>query len=212
MQQAGDFASFVVEAGEDPLPQTGTEAGIDLGLTHFAVLSDGRKVANPRFLRRAERKLGKAQKALSRKVRGSSNRAKARIKVARVHARVADARRDWLHKESTRIIRGSQIVAQEPVQLGVPPLVSLVVGVQDLPARTPGEHVAKGWTSARSARPTLSAGPARRRSAGPPWLAWAVVVGVELGVLDDPDDPPHAVSSSTSEPSPRQLLPTRSCA
>jgi putative transposase len=107
------FASFVVEAGDDPLPQTGTEAGIDLGLTHFAVLSDGRKVANPRFLRRAERKLGKAQKALSRKVRGSSNRAKARIKVARVHARVADARRDWLHKESTRIIRDNQAVYVE---------------------------------------------------------------------------------------------------
>ena len=107
------FASFVVEAGDDPLPQTGTEAGIDLGLTHFAVLSDGRKVANPRFLRRAGRKLGKAQKALSRKVRGSSNRAKARIKVARAHARVANARRDWLHKESTRIIRDSQAVYVE---------------------------------------------------------------------------------------------------
>ena len=102
-----------MEAGDDPLPQTDTEAGIDLGLTHFAVLSDGRKVADPRFLRRAERKLGKAQKALSRKVRGSSNRAKARIKVARVHARVADARRDWLHKESTRIIRDNQAVYVE---------------------------------------------------------------------------------------------------
>jgi putative transposase len=55
------FASFVVEAGEDPLPASGSEVGIDLGLTHFAVLSDGRKVSNPRFLRRAERKLRKAQ-------------------------------------------------------------------------------------------------------------------------------------------------------
>ena len=107
------FASFVVEAGEDPLPEAGTEAGIDLGLTHFAVLSDGRKVANPRFLRRAERKLRKAQRALSRKVTGSSNRAKARIQVARVHARVADTRRDWLHKESTRVIRDSQAVYVE---------------------------------------------------------------------------------------------------
>jgi putative transposase len=107
------FASFVVQAGDDRLPRVGTEVGIDLGLTHFAVLSDGRKVANPRFLRRAERKLGKAQKALSRKVGGSSNRAKARIKVARVHARVADARRDWLHKQSTRIIRDNQAVYVE---------------------------------------------------------------------------------------------------
>ena len=104
------FASFVVQAVEDPLPDAGTQTGIDLGLTHFAVLSDGRKVSNPRFLRRAERKLRKAQQALSRTAKGSSNRAKARIKVARVHARVADTRRDWLHKESTRIIRDSQAV------------------------------------------------------------------------------------------------------
>jgi len=107
------FASFVVEAGDDPLPAVGAEVGIDLGLTHFAVLSDGRKVANPRFLRRAERKLRKAQQALSRKARGSSNRDKARVRVARVHARVADTRRDWLHKESTRIIRESQAVYME---------------------------------------------------------------------------------------------------
>jgi len=107
------FASFVVETGGDPLPEVGAEAGIDLGLTHFAVLSDGRKVANPRFLRRAARQLRKAQKALSRKEKGSSNRAKARVRVARVHARVADARRDWLHKESTRIIRETQAVYVE---------------------------------------------------------------------------------------------------
>ncbi len=107
------FASFVVEAGDDPLPEVGTEVGIDLGLAHFAVLSDGRKVTNPRFLRRAERKLRVAQKALSRKAKGSSNRDKARVRVARVHARVADARRDWLHKESSRIIRDSQAVYVE---------------------------------------------------------------------------------------------------
>jgi putative transposase len=107
------FASFVVDTGDDPLPETSTEIGIDLGLTHFAVLSDGRKVANPRFLRRAERKLRTAQKALSRKEKGSSNRAKARVKVARVHARVTDTRRDWLHKESTKIIRENQAVYVE---------------------------------------------------------------------------------------------------
>ena len=94
-------------------PSAGAEAGIDLGLTHFAVLSNGRKVANPRFLRRAERKLRKAQKALSRKARGSANRGKARVRVARVHARVADTRRDWLHKESTRVIRENQAVYVE---------------------------------------------------------------------------------------------------
>ncbi len=107
------FASFVVDTGTGPLPEVGAEVGIDLGLTHFAVLSDGRKVANPRFLRRTERKLRKAQKALSRKARGSSNRARARVKVARIHARVADTRRDWLHKESTAIIGETQAVYVE---------------------------------------------------------------------------------------------------
>jgi transposase len=107
------FASFVVQAAGQPLPPCGTETGIDLGLTHFAVLSDGRKVANPRFLRRAERRLRTAQHALSRKAKASRNRDKARIKAARVHARVADARRDWLHKESSRIIRDSQAVYVE---------------------------------------------------------------------------------------------------
>jgi putative transposase len=107
------FASFVVDVGDDPLPVTGTEVGIDLGLAHFAVLSDGRKVASPRFLRRAERKLRRAQQDLSRKQKGSSNRNKARVTVARVYARVADSRRDWLHKESTRIIRDNQAVYVE---------------------------------------------------------------------------------------------------
>lgn len=82
-------------------------------MTTFAVLSDGRKLENPRFTRRAARRLAKAQRALSRCQRGSKNRAKARVRVARCHARVADARRDWLHQESTRIIRDAQAVFVE---------------------------------------------------------------------------------------------------
>ena len=107
------FASFVVEAAGEPLPQTAGEIGIDLGLTHFAVLSDGRKIGNRRFLRRAERRLRKAQQALSRKAKGSNNRAKAVVKVARAHARVADARRDFAHQLSTRIVRENQAVMVE---------------------------------------------------------------------------------------------------
>ena len=107
------FASFVVETSPEPLPEVAAETGIDLGLTHFAVLSDGRKVTSPKFLRRAERKLRKAQKALSRKAKGGRNRSKARARVARVHAKVADSRRDWLHKESTRIVRENQAVYVE---------------------------------------------------------------------------------------------------
>ena len=107
------FASFVVQAAAEPLAPAGTVVGIDLGLTHFAVLSDGRKVASPRFLRRAEKKLRRAQQALSRKQKGSQNRDKARIKVARAHARAADARRNFHHQLSTALIRDNQAVAVE---------------------------------------------------------------------------------------------------
>lgn len=108
------FASFVVLTDPDEvLPQATNEVGIDLGLTHFAVLSDGRKVTSPKFLRRAERKLRKAQQSFSRKQKGSNNQRKARLKVARLHARVADARRDHHHKLSTQIIRENQAVYVE---------------------------------------------------------------------------------------------------
>ncbi len=107
------FASFVVEPGTGTLPATEPVIGIDLGLTHFAVLSDGRKIASPRFLRRAEKKLRRAQRSLSRKQEGSQNRDKARVKVARAHARVADARREFHHQLSTALIRDNQAVAVE---------------------------------------------------------------------------------------------------
>lgn len=108
------FASFVVETEPDEtLPGTDAVVGIDLGLTHFAILSDGTKIESPRFLRRAEKKLKREQCRLSRKVKGSSNRAKARIKVARAHALVADARREFHHQLSTQIIRDNQAVAVE---------------------------------------------------------------------------------------------------
>jgi putative transposase len=107
------FASFVVEAGPCPLPRAGPVVGIDLGLAHFAVLSDGTKIAAPKFLRRAEKTLRRRQRELSRKQKGSANRAKARVKVARAHARVADARRDFHHQLSTALIRKNQAVAVE---------------------------------------------------------------------------------------------------
>jgi IS605 OrfB family transposase len=107
------FASFVVQTSGEPLPETSTDCGIDLGLTHFAVLDNGTKVSSPRFLRRAEKKLKRAQRELCRKQQGSANRSKARVKVARAHARVADARRDFHHKLSTAIIRENQAVYVE---------------------------------------------------------------------------------------------------
>ncbi|MGV9538949.1 RNA-guided endonuclease InsQ/TnpB family protein [Streptosporangium sandarakinum] len=107
------FASFVVETADEPLPQAAAEVGIDLGLTHFAVTSDGRKIDDPRLLRRAAKKLRKAQQALSRKAKGSNNRKKAVVKVARAHARVADARRDFAHKLSAALIRDNQAIYVE---------------------------------------------------------------------------------------------------
>ncbi|GAB3172668.1 RNA-guided endonuclease InsQ/TnpB family protein [Streptomyces incanus] len=111
------FASFVIDT--DPhadaavMPDTDQLLGIDLGLTHFAVLSDGTKIDSPRFLRRAEKKLKKAQRELSRKQKGSRNREEARLKVARAHAQVADARREFHHQLSTKLIRENQAIGVE---------------------------------------------------------------------------------------------------
>ncbi|MCT9005225.1 RNA-guided endonuclease InsQ/TnpB family protein [Streptomyces rhizosphaerihabitans] len=111
------FASFVIDT--DPavdatrMSDTDQTVGIDLGLTHFAVLSDGTKIDSPRFLRRAEKKLKKTQKELSRKQKGSKNRAKARLKIARAHAKVADARREFHHQLSTKLIRENQAIGVE---------------------------------------------------------------------------------------------------
>jgi putative transposase len=107
------FASFVIDTEAGPLAETELVTGIDLGLKHFAVLSDGTKITSPRFLRRAEKHLKRAQRVLSRKQEGSRNQDKARGKVARVHARVADARRDFHHQLSTRVVREHQAVAVE---------------------------------------------------------------------------------------------------
>ena len=115
------FASFVVDT--DPvvdatrMPDTDQTVGIDLGLTHFAILSDGTKIDSPRFLRRAEKKLKKAQQELSRKQKGSKNRAKARLKVARAHAEVADARREFHHQLSTKLISENQGIAVEDLSV-----------------------------------------------------------------------------------------------
>ncbi|WP_442802571.1 RNA-guided endonuclease InsQ/TnpB family protein [Streptomyces sp. CB01635] len=113
------FASFVIDtdpaadAAAMPDPDPDSCVGIDLGLTHFAVLDNGTKIDSPRFLRRAEKKLKKAQRELSRKQKGSKNREKARLRVARAHAQVADARKEFGHQLSTRIIRENQTVVVE---------------------------------------------------------------------------------------------------
>lgn len=86
---------------------------IRLRLEHFAITSDGEKVDNPRYLKRALDKLERAQQNLSRKKKGSNNHEKARLKVARAYVKVRDCRDDFLHKLSTRIIRDNQTVVIE---------------------------------------------------------------------------------------------------
>ncbi|MDA2811513.1 RNA-guided endonuclease TnpB family protein [Nocardiopsis sp. RSe5-2] len=111
------FVSLLVEETVTAHPATDEAVGIDAGLDHLVTLSTGEKVANPRHERRDRRKLAKAHKALSRKAKGSNNRAKARIRVARVHARIADRRRDHLHKLSSRLVRENQALAIEDLSV-----------------------------------------------------------------------------------------------
>jgi IS605 OrfB family transposase len=106
-------ASFVVQVHEAPLSPTPAQVGIDLGLTHFVTLSTGEKVANPSWLQQRQKALRRAQQSLNRRQKGSKNRDKQRRKVAKLHARVADARRDFQHQLSTRLVRENQTVVTE---------------------------------------------------------------------------------------------------
>jgi putative transposase len=105
--------SLLVDVEIEPLPKSLNSVGIDLGITSLVALSTGEKVANPKGFKAKRRKLRKAQKALSRKVKGSNNRYKARLKVAKVHQEISDARQDFLHKLTTRLVRENQTIAVE---------------------------------------------------------------------------------------------------
>ncbi|AJC56258.1 IS200-like transposase [Streptomyces sp. 769] len=109
------FVSLLCEdPSVKPLPATDAKVGIDAGLNHLVTLSTGEKVTNPRNERRDRAHLAKAQRDLSRKAKGDgANRAKARQRVARIHARIADRRRDMLHKLTTRLVRENQTIVIE---------------------------------------------------------------------------------------------------
>jgi putative transposase len=107
------FVSLLCDDAVKPLKKAMIRVGIDLGLTHFAVLSDGEKVAAPKVFRRYARRLAMLQRRAAKKQKGSANRAKARLKVARLHARIADTRKDFLHQLSTRLVRENQVIAVE---------------------------------------------------------------------------------------------------
>ena len=108
------FVTVVCEdPGVRPLPALDAAIGIDAGITSLVVLSTGEKIANPRHERRDRERLARAQRDLSRKAKGSANREKARRKVAKIHARIADRRSDFLHKLTTRLVRENQTVVIE---------------------------------------------------------------------------------------------------
>ena len=99
------------------LPPAQTQVGIDAGLTSLVTLSTGEKIANPRHESRDRARLAKAQRVLTRRQNGSANRAKARLRAARIHARITDRRRDHLHKLTTRLVRENQTVVIEDLNV-----------------------------------------------------------------------------------------------
>jgi putative transposase len=112
------YVTFTVDvAAPQPLPQNGRAVGLDLGVMHFAVTSDGDKIANPRHLERKAKNLARYQRRLARCQKGSANRAKAAGKVARAHRKVRHARADFLHRTSTRLVREHDVIVIEDLNV-----------------------------------------------------------------------------------------------
>jgi putative transposase len=112
------YVTFTIEAGApEPLEATGHAVGIDLGVKDLAVTSDGDRIANPRHLERKARALARYQRRIARCRKGSANRRKAVAKVARAHRKVRNARRDFLHRASTRLVRGADVIVVEDLAI-----------------------------------------------------------------------------------------------
>ncbi|WP_124396263.1 RNA-guided endonuclease TnpB family protein [Rhodococcus wratislaviensis] len=109
--------SILVEDTITELDPVDRVVGLDAGITSLYTLSTGEKITNPRHERRDRERLAKAQRVLAKKQKGSRNRAKARLKVAKIHGRIADRRRDYLHKLSTRLVRENQVIAIEDLSV-----------------------------------------------------------------------------------------------
>ena len=112
------YVTFTIDThAPEPLEPAGHAVGVDLGVTDFAVTSDGEKIANPRHLARKARNLARYQRRLARCRKGSANRAKATAKVARAHRKVRDARRDFLHRASTGLVRSADVIVIEDLNV-----------------------------------------------------------------------------------------------
>lgn len=111
------YISILVDTENIQLPKNDNKIGIDLGLKEFAICSNGDRFENPKNLRKSEKKLAKLQKELSRKSKGSNNRYKARLKVAKLHQKIANQRKDFLQKLSTKIIYENQVIVLEDLKV-----------------------------------------------------------------------------------------------
>lgn len=112
------FVSVLVEQEDKPkLPPNNNQIGIDLGIKEFCITSDGEMIENYKFLKKSEKRLRKLQKDLSRCQKGSKNREKCRIKVARQHEKITNQRKDFLHQKSKRFINENQVIALETLKI-----------------------------------------------------------------------------------------------
>ncbi|WP_342563053.1 IS200/IS605 family element RNA-guided endonuclease TnpB [Paenibacillus sp. FSL R7-0345] len=111
------YAALLVDTDILPLLKLDTKMGVDLGLKDFAITSHGEFIPNPKYLRKSEKRLAKLQKDLSRKKKGSHNRYKARLKVAKLHEKIANQRKDFLHKLSTQMINDNQVIVMEDLRV-----------------------------------------------------------------------------------------------
>ena len=111
------FISMLVDTENKQLPINNNKVGIDLGLKDFAITSDGEFFSNPKLLKKSEKKLAKAQNNLSRKKKGSNNRNKARLKVAKIQEKIANQRKDFLHKLSNYITNENQVIVIEDLKV-----------------------------------------------------------------------------------------------
>lgn len=113
------FVSVLVDDGKanPELVPVDKAIGIDVGLTHFAITSDGSKFDNPRFFIKHQHNLKRKQQKLSKKKKGSQNRKKARLAVAKVHSKIARCREDFLHKLSRKIVNENKVIAVENLNI-----------------------------------------------------------------------------------------------
>ena len=111
------YISILVDTENIQLPKNDNKIGIDLGVKEFAICSNGDRFENPKNLRKYEKRLAKLQKDLSRKQKGSNNRYKARLRVAKLHQKIANKRKDFLHKLSTKIISENQVIVLEDLKV-----------------------------------------------------------------------------------------------